>query len=212
MKRCLMLDVDGVLINGRPEDGRSWATDIERDLGIPLEKLSSVFFAPHWEDIVSGRKNLLDTVEACLPLLAPGLTAIELIDYWFSRDSRIDESLLQECDELRRRDTHIFLATNQEHMRAEHLMERLALEKHVDGIIYSAKIGARKPQPAFFEAASRLSGFAPANILLVDDTKANVEAAVQAGWRAEHWFGNGSLLSLVDRAYEPAEEIPSPES
>ncbi len=200
MKRCLMLDVDGVVVNGRQEDGRSWATDIERDLGVAPDRLQAVFFAPHWADIVTGRKDLLDVLEACLPALSPTVTAQAFIDYWFERDSCVDEAILAECDELRRRGLRIFLATNQEHMRARHLMDRLALGKHVDGMVYSAQIAAQKPQQAFFDAAAMSSGSAPEDIVLVDDTKANVEAALEAGWQALHWSKGSSLLDLLENS------------
>lgn len=198
MKRCLMLDVDGVVINGRPEDGQSWATDIERDLGVVPERLHAIFFAPHWADIVIGRKKLFDVLEACLPELSPSLTAQEFIDYWFEKDSGVDEAVLAECDELRDRGTRVFLATNQEHMRAGYLMDRLALRHHVDGIVYSAQIAARKPQRAFFDAAVKRTGSAPEDTLLVDDTKANVDAALEAGWGAIQWSKGSSLMSLLE--------------
>lgn len=193
-----MLDVDGVIVNGRPEDGQSWATDIERDLGIAPAKLNAAFFALHWPDIVIGRKNLGDVLEVCLPDLSPSLTANEFIDYWFAKDSRIDEAVLADCDELRRRGMRIFLATNQEHMRASFLMERLGLRNHVDGMIYSAQIAARKPQRGFFDAAVKISGSAPEDTLLVDDTAANIDAALEAGWQAAHWSNGARLLSLLD--------------
>ncbi|NIJ42453.1 putative hydrolase of the HAD superfamily [Parvibaculum indicum] len=198
MVRCLMLDVDGVVVTGRPEDGLSWATDIERDLGIAPDALRDIFFAPHWTDIVTGRKPLLDTLHTCLPALAPSLTAQAFIDYWFEKDSRIDRAVLAACDALRGRGVRVFLATNQEHLRAAHLMDRLALRPHVDGMIYSADIAARKPDRAFFDAAERISGAAPHDILLVDDTKANIDAALAAGWNAAHWAPGTTPETLPD--------------
>jgi putative hydrolase of the HAD superfamily len=103
MKGCLMLDVDGVVINGRPEDGQTWATDIQRDLGIVPERLHALFFVPHWDDIVTGRQKLSDVLETCLPELAPSLTVQEFVDYWFEKDSGVDETVLAECGELRKR-------------------------------------------------------------------------------------------------------------
>jgi len=193
-----MLDVDGVVVDGRPEDGRSWATDIERDLGIAPERLHALFFAKHWTDIVTGRKDLVEVLEACLPTLSPSLTTQAFLDYWFEKDSRVEESVLADCDALRQGGTRILLATNQEHLRARHLMDRLALGRHVDGMIYSAQIAARKPERAFFEAAARLSGSPPEDILLVDDTQANVAAALDAGWDAVLWSKAASLLDLVE--------------
>lgn len=197
MKPCLMLDVDGVVVNGRPQDGQFWASDIERDLGIASDQLHAVLFAAHWNDIVTGRKQLMDVLTACMPQLSRSLAPQDFIDYWFEQDSALDETVLAECDELRRRGVRIFLATNQEHLRARHLMDRLGLRGHVDGMIYSAQIAARKPERAFFDAAIKQSGAAPDVTLLVDDTEANVDAARQAGWSAAHWSPGSSLLTLV---------------
>jgi len=201
MKKCLMLDVDGVLVNGRPADGGSWASDIERDLGIAPATLQEAFFRPHWEDVVLGRKGLREALEACLPRIAPSLAPETFLAYWFERDAALDQALLAECDELRGRGARIFLATNQEHLRAAWLMEHLKLGAHVDGMVYSARVGARKPEAAFFAAAQARAGAAPEDILLVDDTRANVEAAVAAGWRGRQWTKGASLMRLMDEAW-----------
>lgn len=198
MTRCLMLDVDGVVVNGRPGDGASWASDIAGDLGVDPARLQAVFFAPHWNDIVTGRKALEAVLDACLPDLAPGLSAQAFMDYWFSRDAALDEALLADCATLRAKGIRVWLATNQEHLRARYLMETLGLRDHVEGMIYSAQIGTRKPERTFFDAAARLSGTAAQEILLVDDTPANVEAARKAGWRAAHWMPGARLTDLLE--------------
>jgi putative hydrolase of the HAD superfamily len=61
--KALMVDVDGVLVDGRPEDGLHWQTSMEEDFGFTPDKLHRAFFAPHWEDIVLGRAALM---ERCL--------------------------------------------------------------------------------------------------------------------------------------------------
>ena len=58
--KALMVDVDGVLIDGRPEDGRQWQASVEEDLGFPSDALHEQFFAPHWENIVLGRAGLME--------------------------------------------------------------------------------------------------------------------------------------------------------
>jgi putative hydrolase of the HAD superfamily len=50
--KALMVDVDGVLITGRPPDGRHWAADLEADLGLGFENLQTAFFKPFF-----GRKS-----------------------------------------------------------------------------------------------------------------------------------------------------------
>ena len=76
-------------------------------------------------------------------------------------------------------------------------MTGLALADHVDGMVYSAAIGARKPDRAFYDAAARQSGMAPEALLLVDDTSANIDGARRAGWQARLWTPGASLLDLV---------------
>jgi putative hydrolase of the HAD superfamily len=198
---CLMLDVDGVVIGPCQGDGRPWSADIERDLGIAPQALRSRFFAPYWEDIVTGRENLADVLGRCLPDLAPHVTVSELIDYWFARDSAVNSYVLEQCAALRRRGVGVFLTTNQEHLRASYLMETLALRQHVDGMVYSAELGARKPAQAFFDLARRRIGLPGERLLLVDDTLANVEAARAAGWQAAPWTRSSNLCELSERIF-----------
>nr|WP_207145437.1 HAD-IA family hydrolase [Afifella marina] len=191
-----MLDVDGVLVHGNTKGG-SWVENVERDLGVTSDILETCFFEPHWADVIVGKKQLLDVLERCLPPVAPWLAPQDFVDYWFAHDSLLDEALLSEADNLRRHGMSVFLATNQEHMRARYLMERLRLGEHVDGIVYSAALGVRKPDRAFFDGALKQSGSVARNTVLVDDMRANVEAAREAGWMAIEWSPGKSLVRLL---------------
>jgi putative hydrolase of the HAD superfamily len=189
-----MLDVDGVVVRGRPRDGLPWSTSLEQDLGISSEQLHAILFAPHWDEIVTGRKELFSVLDDCMPQLTQSVTAKQLVDYWFKMDSFVDEAVLYACDKIRASGVRVFLATNQEHHRASYLVDRLRLGRHVDGMIYSAKVRARKPDLAFFQAAMAQTGFGPENLVLVDDTITNLDAARKAGWAALHWTNSSDLL------------------
>ena len=140
----------------------------------------------------------------CLPDLAAGVSVSDFLDYWFARDARLDDSVLAACGSLRARGIRVFLATNQEHERARYLMDRMDFKAHVDGIVYSAAVGVKKPDLAFFNAALAISGSAPGETLLVDDTRANVDAAQAAGWHAAHWLPDGDLSELAERVLTEA--------
>ena len=73
--RALMIDVDGVLVTGRPEDGRPWAVDLEKDLGIGTADLGRAFFVPFWDDVIVGRAQLLDRLAAALESLSSAVRA-----------------------------------------------------------------------------------------------------------------------------------------
>lgn len=187
-----MVDVDGVLVDGRPEDGRHWHTSIEEDFGIASDRLQAEFFAPYWESIVVGRAGLMEHLTPTLRRIAPHVTPATFVSYWFERDSRLVAPLLPELSLVRSTGVRVYLATNQEHLRAAYLMENLGLDEHVDGIFYSARLGAKKPDPEFFAKVQAGVGLRGEELLLIDDSRQNIEAAVRAGWQALHWTKNAS--------------------
>jgi putative hydrolase of the HAD superfamily len=196
-RRTLMLDVDGVLVNGRPSDGLPFATALEADLGLSSERLQKAFFHRYWEAIVTGKEPMTERLVDVLAEIAPHLSAETLTAYWFANDSRIDADVLDGAATLRAEGWRIFLATNQEHLRAKYLMETLGLGRHVDGIVYSAALGHKKPTHAFFRGAETAVAADPQTLVLVDDLIANVEAARRCGWRAIHWTRQGALPDLL---------------
>lgn len=194
---ALMMDVDGVLVTGRPADGLPWATGLRDDLGVDLGELRRAFFAPSWDAIVTGRLALRPALDAALSSIAPHLPADRLIDYWFRNDARLDTALLAALARLRAGGLPVHLATNQEHARARYLLDDLGLAVHVDGCHYSAALGCAKPDPAFFDHVARRVGYPPGALLLVDDLAVNIEAARAAGWRALHWNAGSDLAAVV---------------
>ncbi len=195
----LMIDVDGVLVCGRPSDGKPWASTIESDLGFPVDTLQREFFAPYWDDIVIGQADLPRHLKPALAKIAPHLSYEEFIAYWFENDARLNMGLLEELGRQRKAGRKVYLATNQEHIRATYLLEVLGLGYHCDGIFYSAALGCRKPDTSFFENASALSGLPPDQLLLVDDTYANITAAKVSGWNAAQWLEGSSLSAIMEK-------------
>ncbi|MBY3062510.1 HAD-IA family hydrolase [Rhizobium laguerreae] len=191
--KVLMVDVDGVLVHGRPTDGLPLFTYLERDLGLRLDLLQQELFRTHWGDIIIGREALEPKLAGVLAKIAPHLSAETLIDYWFENDSRLDLKLLEELATLRQSGITLLLATNQEHRRARHLMEQIGLNAHFDDIIYSAALGHSKPSPDFFRLATERVGVPPGEIAFIDDMAVIIEAARQFGWNAARWTAGATL-------------------
>jgi putative hydrolase of the HAD superfamily len=187
-----MIDVDGVLVDGRPEDGRHWQTSVEEDLGFTSDALHEHFFAPYWEAVVLGRSGLMEPLMTALQKIAPQVSPAEFVSYWFERDSRLVAPFLAELSFVRSAGLRVYLATNQEHLRAAYLMEKLGLAEHVDGIFYSARLGAKKPDREFFAKVQAAVGLCGEELLLIDDSRQNVEGALKAGWQALHWTKDSS--------------------
>jgi putative hydrolase of the HAD superfamily len=195
--RTLMIDVDGVVI--RHPEGLRWDHTIEADLGVDPARLQSAFFAVHWPDVIAGRAGLHERLALALPDFAPHLTPDALTAYWFSKDAHLDQGFLDQLAALDGRYA-LHLATVQEHLRAAHIWNDLALKDHFAAIHYAADYGCGKPDPAFFEAVAQRTGHAPHELLLIDDSPRNVEAARASGWRAGLWDGTRTVAEVIAEA------------
>jgi len=181
-----MVDVDGVL-----------------DLGLRMEDLQREFFDVYWEDVVLGRVMLAEPLGPVLETIAPHLTVDQLIDYWFRQDSRLDREFMRELSEIRSTGVRVYLATNQEHRRAGYLMKDLGLAEHIDDIYYSGQMGAKKPSQEFFDRVASTMSCVASELLLIDDTPANIRAADAAGWQTLHWTGKESPTMVWDALQKP---------
>lgn len=193
--KALMVDVDGVLVNGRPQDGKHWSTDLETDLGLSPSLFHERFFTPYWDKIVTGKLDLLSALKPVLSDLAPYLTAEDFIAYWFKNDARLNTELIETLKFYRSAGVQITLATNQEHLRAKHITWTLKLNELTDAVYYSAALGVKKPDHAFFEKITCLSKLRPDEIILIDDTLANIITAKECGWHVIHWTKKSRLAS-----------------
>ncbi|MEW6018813.1 MAG: HAD-IA family hydrolase [Pseudomonadota bacterium] len=195
--RTLMVDVDGVLI--RHPQGLRWDHAIREDLGVDPARFQNDFFAVHWPDVVNGRADLHERLALALQTIAPHLTPEALTAYWFAKDAHLDEAFLSQLVALEG-GYALHLATVQEHYRAAYLWNDLGLKDRFEAIHYAADYGCGKPEPAFFEAVAARTGHAPQELLLIDDSARNVEAARACGWRAGLWDGSRTLVEVIAEA------------
>jgi putative hydrolase of the HAD superfamily len=192
-----MVDVDGVVI--RHPQGLRWDHAIREDLGVDPARLQNDFFAVHWPEVITGRADLHERLALALQTIAPHLTPEALTAYWFAKDAHLDEGFLSQLAALRGRYA-LHLATVQEHYRAAYLWNDLGLKNRFEAIHYAADYGCGKPEPAFFEAVATRTGHAPQELLLIDDSARNVEAARACGWRAGLWDGSRTLVEVIAEA------------
>jgi putative hydrolase of the HAD superfamily len=189
-----MVDVDGVVLTPPPG---GWAATMEADLGLAPAVLQEHFFKPHWNDVALGRAGLHARLGPVLAAHAPHLTSEALAAYWFAKDAVLDEVLLADLAEVRARGLKVHLATVQERERAAYLWDTLGFRNRFDAMHYAADLGCKKSDPAFYAAVEARTGFAPGELMLIDDTPGNIEVARSCGWRAAHWTGEARLADLL---------------
>ncbi len=79
-----------------------------------------------------------------------------------------------------------------------------------DAIIDSSEVGAIKPEQRIFEIAQERAGVDSEEILLIDDSRPNVMAAGQMGWKVM-WFDSyrdDESIARVRSSLEPATDEP----
>lgn len=211
MRTVLFMDVDGVLIKGynkNPALRRPWDADIQRDLGIEPDLLSQHFFQKKFRSVLEGKQELLIALEESFPDIRYNGKPQDIVEYWFKGDSCVDLELLQYIQLLKKKaEISIYLATNQERMRAAYLWNDVGFNKYFDGIFYSAEIGFIKEDTAFFTHINQKLSLNPEKdkILFFDDHESYVLAARNAGWKAHlyevltDFVDNPDVQSLVDQ-------------
>jgi putative hydrolase of the HAD superfamily len=176
----MVFDADGVIVCPK-----SWfVTGAHERYGVPKDQ----FMAFIHGDFTRCTKGDLK-LEAALPPLLKGwgvtVTVSEFIQQWLEHERAVDSELLARIQSIRASGLPCYLGTNQEANRAGFMRNQMGLEAALDGVFASCDLGARKPNPDFYERVQKLLERAPQEILLWDDNAGNVAAARATGWQAE---------------------------
>ena len=84
---------------------------------------------------------------------------------------------------LREAGVTVLVLTNDAGSWSAHLRRRFGLDEYVDHWFVSSEIGARKPDPAAYDAVLAHPGLEPAHTVMVDDRPTNLAPAKAAGLR-----------------------------
>ena len=125
--------------------------------------------------------------------LPDGSSKDEFIERWIQYGTLdIDGRIIDIINQLRGKGYRVCMGTNQVHERINRI-ESLIGDKF-NAIFASARIGAMKPDPAFYKHIQRELGSGPGDIIFIDDSVNNVAAALDLGWNAHHYQGDISEL------------------
>lgn len=184
----VLFDVDGVLVHSRfhPDatKRRLWDEHLLADMGIEPDRFQALF-GRVFNHVIVGKKSLISVLDEFLPTVGYTGSTMSFIAYWFERDTHINYDLLDAIRVFRRsNEARVYLATNQEHQRANFLWQRFRLEHIFDDMLYAARLGAMKPDRAFFEAAQSFLPESDHPPVLFDDSEDCVAGAKKFGWQA----------------------------
>lgn len=203
MMTTILFDVDGVLVHGyhaKPEFQKCWDEDLEADFNIKRSDFKNLFIhGPFLHQVLIGKKSLSDALQEVLPRIGYHDNPQHLIDYWMKRDANVNHELIAYVEALSKcPGIKLFVATNQEHVRANYLMEEVGFKKYFAGIFYAARLGALKPDMRFFKKIERLHPEPKEEIIFFDDNQDVVRSAIKFGWEA-HQFDTPQDLFKSER-------------
>lgn len=192
--KAIVFDVDGVLINCVDDEGCfSWQKSIKEDLGIPAEVVTKGFFLKYWPRIGTGEMDTLEALSEFLNGIGAGISANTFMDYWFEKDSDINQDVYELASHLKEKGYRLFIGTNQEKYRLDHLKNLLNKNDLFEDFFASSIIGYGKPDPLFFKAVIERTGLKPSEMFFIDDSDKNIETARSLQWHAHHFSSIESL-------------------
>lgn len=172
--KTLLIDIDGVLVKREMNFSEKYA----KEYGIPLEQVV-FFFKNDFQRCTVGKVDIKEVLPSYLERWGWGKSVEEFLEYWFSSECSLDESLMQELKALRKEGIKIYLATDNEVCRLQYILDIIGLRDISDGVFASGNMGVKKEDEAFWRMV--LETLEGETILFVDDDPQNVEIAKQQG-------------------------------
>lgn len=197
--RFVYFDVNGCLVHFF----QSAFTKLAHESGEQLDTVESAYW--HYNDAVCRGDMGLDEFNATFAKRLH-LPALDWESYYLDAVEPIAE--MQQLVAWAAENYRIGLLTNimPGFVDAMRRLELLPTVKF-DAIVDSSQVNAIKPEPEIYQIATEKSGAKPEEILLIDDSRANLMAAERCGWRVL-WFDDSRPTEAAARiraALEPAE-------
>jgi len=173
--RALLLDADGVV--QCPSAG--WIKQMDLVSGTPnfFQVLSAAERLT-----IAGKADLAELVDEIIRERGLDVTFEQLLEIWCRIE--VDPITVKLVRQAREAGLVTALATNQQRYRGSYMQKTFGYEELFDRTFYSYELGLAKPDPAYFGAVVEALGVRPEEAVFVDDMRANVVGAREAGLRA----------------------------
>jgi FMN phosphatase YigB (HAD superfamily) len=192
-------DVNGCLVHFYHRASSKLAQDID----VPADVIETAFW--HFNDEVCKGTMSLDDFNARLGERL-GVSGVDWAKYYLDTVEPIQE--MQDLLAWAAQHYKVGLLTNimpglLTSMQTLGILPKLPF----DAVIDSSEVGTIKPEQQIFEIAQAQAGQPPEEILLIDDSRANVMAAERLGWHVL-WFDYArpqESVANVREALQPAD-------
>jgi HAD superfamily hydrolase (TIGR01509 family) len=184
--KAVLFDLEGTLVESAYQRSRELVTRLRRetrkylvDLGVPNSVLEGLVKSHALRNAAySWADDNLDTEEAFWIRAKMEEFTLEL-DMISARESQLYPDTIDALEHLRDRECVMTLVTNTSTPAANHVMERLGLERFFDVVVTRSDVTRLKPDPAMVRLAEERMGVEAG--WLVGDSSFDAGAATGAG-------------------------------
>jgi FMN phosphatase YigB (HAD superfamily)/DNA-binding XRE family transcriptional regulator len=167
---------------------------VAKETGVSSDIVETTFW--HYNDAVCRGEMSMDEFNTTLAKRF-GVDSINWIEYYLAAVDPVLE--MRELLDWASQHYRIGLLSNIMPGFIVQMRERLILpEVDYDVIVDSSEVGVLKPEVEIYEIAAEKAGCKPEDILLIDDSRANLIAAERAGWHVL-WFDDYHPEESIDR-------------
>ena len=177
-----VFDLDGVICM----PPFRFAKHLEEEFDLTLDDTREFFRGP-FLDCLRGQRDLFEEIAPWLPKWGLQMSVEELLDRWFNEESVVDARMIAVVMRLERVGVRCVLGTNQEKHRGDFVRKEMGFDQFMSAVYLSADAGAMKPDTPFYAYVTDQLVIPRDEIMFVDDSAANVDAARTFGWRALHY-------------------------
>jgi HAD superfamily hydrolase (TIGR01509 family) len=186
---AILFDLGGVLL---PFDRERRVRAIVQRLGVTADAVRAVFDGDLPRRMDLGEADAGDFAAAFSALAGRAVSAGEARELILSVFEAPNAALWDRAAALRAQAVVGGFSDNPAFVRAV-----FPTGAALDPMIFSSEIGAMKPSDAAFTAAEARLARQGADILFIDDSGANVAAALSRGWDAILYQSNGQLAAAL---------------
>jgi putative hydrolase of the HAD superfamily len=191
MIKAVLFDADGVLLSGK-----MFSQQYLEDFGV---KIPDSFFETEFEDALIGEKDLKELLKTKIKEWKWGKSVDELVQYWLNTTQDLDQQLVKLVKQLKTQGLRCYVVTNQEKIRADHMLQQLGFKELFDGFFASAHVGYKKPQLEFFLHVLQKINCQGEEVVYFDDSPGYLDGAKSLGINAYLYTSVTELKTVLKK-------------
>lgn len=190
-KKCIIFDMDGVLVNSEPLHFE-FAKGLFESLGIIVSRKQ------HESFVGTTSRSMWTIIKKThnLPFTVPELILKEHSGFLVYLESRKSLKHIQGISELLDRLIDagfiLALASSSPHKLINYFLSKCKIDKYFPVRVSGDDVNHGKPDPEIFLKAAGLTGVKPKDCLVIEDSANGIDAAVRAGMKCVGYRNPGS--------------------